>query len=661
MKLIIILLTLVTFGYQLNAQSTDKQAKELYPIIENGLWGFIDKSGKVKIEPKFRSSGQFSEGLAPVRLNGTYGYINTTGDFIIQPKYDVAYSFDQRQAKVYVDSKPYYIDKDGEYTFEHNFTEIYGFEENDYSIVSTKTKNYGIINKQGKLLVDTIFKKISPFSDGLAIVIGQNHEPYPDDERAESFFEMGVINLDGDFLIPFGEFKSIELINGGYFLAERYSQTKEERGWTHNDAVIDSGGNHIFNLPAGKFFFDSNAKGFHDNLAIVEIKNNDKKTKNDYYSGVINKKGEILFSNKNWERMSPFVLNRSFVKEVDGDWWLINNKGETVNKKPYVNILSFNYKGEPEYIFQNGIHYVETTEGWITIDTNGIQIMSPKELDYHVGRLTWRGQIIFTEEDISVQSDRYSFQYGFWDTKSGVVIDPQFHDISFSEFTDDLIYVMQDDCIGYIDHQGNYVWREEKKEQQNLDRLNIDYMNRGYFYSSSPYKQELAGYGGWGGSGNDFQKVSESNKLVRGKLNMMVNPDDKEKYRETYEGMKMYVANASKDTFYFDAQDSRLYLKIQAQDRNGKWKDIEYLPSSSCGNSYHSLFLPPTHYWEFVIPLYEGEFKTKLRAELLYKKDNDQKNDDILYSNEFDGSINPGQFWRKNPYYPSGLMDPYND
>jgi hypothetical protein len=53
--------------------------------------------------------------------------------------------------------------------------------------------------------------------------------------------------------------------------------------------------------------------------------------------------------------------------------------------------------------------------------------------------------------------------------------------------------------------------------------------------------------------------------------------------------------------------------------------------------------------------------KTKLRAQLYYKKTIDQEKEDLIYSNEIDGSINPGQFWNKRTYYPGGIMDPYND
>lgn len=657
--IITIILTILTLCHQTNGQSLDIPSKKLFPIIENGLWGYIDVSGKVIIEPKFRVAGQFSEGLAPVRLNGTYGYINSLGDFVIQPRFDAAFSFDKGIARIYINGKPYFINKEGQITFQHNYTELLDANNSQYLIAKTITNKLGVINLKGELIIDTVFKKIGPFSNDIAMVEGLNHEPYPDDE-VSYVYESGVINSSGKWLINFGEYRQISQISGGYFLAERYKQTSKESRWTSNDAVLDSKGNHLFNLPAGYFFFDSNAEGFHDNVAIVNIKDTLKENNYDYYSGVINDKGEVLFSNKKWERMSPFVLNRSFAKEVKGDWWLVNKQGEILNKEPYLNVLSYNYKGESEYLFQNGIQYVETTEGWITIDTNGVQINLPKKLDYHSGRLTWRGQIIFTEKDISVESDKYSYLYGFWDTKNDIMVEPKFHNISFTEFIDELIYVMQDDRIGYIDHRGDYIWREKEQQDKTSENLNIDYMNRGYFYASSPYKKELAGFGGWGSSENEFQEKLPIGNVEEGKLNVIINPKDTSKFLNTYEGMKLYIANAAPDTAYFPAQDSRLYLNLQAKDKNGEWRDIEYLPSSWCGNSYHTLFLPPDNYWEFTVPIYDGEFKTKLRAKLMYTI-KDKKDNITLYSNECEGSINPGQFWRKSGYSPSGLMDPYND
>ena len=219
MKVLIAIFFILTAVTSFLKAQTGTEGKELYPIVEDGLWGYIDHSGQIIIEPQFLSAGQFSEGFASVRLNGTYGYINKNGAFIIQPQYDVAHSFEGGQAKVYLDGKPYYIDQKGDRTFEHNFAEIQGFGANDYSLVVSKGENYGVINKQGKLLVDTIYKQISKFSDGIAIVIGQNHNPYPD-KRKKAVFESGVITSTGEFIVPFGKYKTISEFKNGFARVE---------------------------------------------------------------------------------------------------------------------------------------------------------------------------------------------------------------------------------------------------------------------------------------------------------------------------------------------------------------------------------------------------------------------------------------------------------
>ncbi|OQP39265.1 hypothetical protein A4D02_18250 [Niastella koreensis] len=108
-------------------------------------------------------------------------------------------------------------------------------------------------------------------------------------------------------------------------------------------------------------------------------------------------------------------------------------------------------------------------------------------------------------------------------------------------------------------------------------------------------------------------------------------------------------------------------MTVQAKNPQGEWKDIEYLPRSFCGNSYHILTLEPNWYWKFLTPVYEGDFKTTLRIELTYIDPKDkaeyfrQRKQLTLYSNEYKGSINPGQFWRKEGYSPGNIMDPYFD
>ena len=63
-------------------------------------YGFIDKSGKVVIEPQFDWVGAFSEGLARVKKDGKYGFIDKSGKVVIEPQFDEVRAFSEGLAKV---------------------------------------------------------------------------------------------------------------------------------------------------------------------------------------------------------------------------------------------------------------------------------------------------------------------------------------------------------------------------------------------------------------------------------------------------------------------------------------------------------------------------------------------------------------------------------
>lgn len=656
-----IIIILTTFYLKTFGQNVDR----LYTIKDNNLYGYIDKTGKTIIKPQFLSAGQFSEGLAPVRLNGTYGYIDTKGKFIISPKFDLALPFYNGLAKVFIDGKPFFIDKKGDIIFSHKYKSISEFSNNSFATVVTKTGKCGVVNKSGGLVIDTVFSKINAFTNGVAVVTGLNHNPYSNDSTKKVIYERGIIDTLGNWIVKYGEYKDIGEFKNGYAQVELI--VEKQKGYYDHKGIIDETGKYKFTIPSKKWKFDYSNDNFYQDIAIVSIYSVDPDTvkvwssHNRYdYKGAINTNGEIILSNADWDELTPFTFNRAFAKTTSGKWFLIDTKGQTVISQPFDKILYETYRGKPEFLFQNGIAFVKTEKGWGAIDTTGKFVVEPtdfKNVEYD--HLIRRGNIIFLEEDISVESDKYSYRYGFWNTVNNTIVKPQFHDIDMNGFNNDLIYVMQNEKIGYINANGKQKWKGQSKADKK--QLNIDYMNRGYYYASSKYKKELAGFGGWGSSDNSSKQISSDVIFSPNTLQIVIDTKQKTKWAEKYDAIKLFVANTSGDTLYFDAQDSRLYLKIQAQDKNGEWKDIEYLPSSWCGNSYHSLFLAPNELWEFATPVYQGEYRTKIRGELLYKKSKDQEKDDIIYSNEIDGYINPGQFWNKREYYPSGIMDPYND
>lgn len=657
----IVLAALLFLSLNSFAQSTGR----LYPFQKGKLYGYMDASGKTVIKPQFLSAKGFSEGLAAVRLKGTYGYIDLAGTFVIAPVYDLALPFDEGFAKVFIDGKPFFIDPKGKILFQHRYESISAFENHTFASVVTASGKCGLIDRSGKLIVDTVFASLDAFPHGVFIVTSLHHEPYPRGENEKPVFETAVIDSLGNWLVNYGRYKAIGAFKGGYSKVELFVENR--KGYTNHEGMIDETGTYRFTVPAKTWRFSYNDEGFHEGLANVAIYSVDPDTVKVWgsymhydYCGVVNAKGEIVCSNPDWYELTPFTGNRAFAKDKKAQWWLVDRKGKVLSSQSYDKILYDAYSKDVEQLFENGKAFVRTEKGWGAIDSTGKYVIEPhalKQVDFdHVYR---NGDVLLLEEDISVENKRYAYRYGFWNTNNNAIVKPRFHYMNDGGFRDGVVLVATNEKGSYIDASGKLLKQEHNAKAKG--KLNIDHMNRGYYYASSKYKQELGGFGGWGSSENRSKPLAPGSEFLPGKLQVLIKPQQKTTWAEDYDAVKLFVANTSADTLYFEAQDSRLYLNIQALDRNGEWKDIEYLPSSWCGNSYHSLFLAPNEGWDFATPVYEGEFKTKLRAKLLYKKSMEQETDEVLYSNEMEGSINPGQFWNKREYYRQGLMDPYND
>ena len=88
------------------------------------------------------------------------------------------------------------------------------------------------------------------------------------------------------------------------------------------------------------------------------------------------------------------------------------------------------------------------------------------------------------------------------------------------------------------------------------------------------------------------------------------------------------------------------YLVLEARTGpGGQWKPVEAFPQTFCGNSFHRVFLEPGEYWDLSARRYSGSLKTKLRFRL--EPGGEQavtEGGQPIYSEEFDGSVSPGQF-----------------
>ena len=87
----------------------------LIPYRKGALWGFSDSSGNLLVEPKYDQTFFFSpDGLARVKQNGLYGYINREGKMVIIPQYTNAGDFFMGVAEVEKKKRKYCINVDGD-------------------------------------------------------------------------------------------------------------------------------------------------------------------------------------------------------------------------------------------------------------------------------------------------------------------------------------------------------------------------------------------------------------------------------------------------------------------------------------------------------------------------------------------------------------------
>ena len=178
----------------LSIASCDKKKFDgyLYPIRENGLYGYIDSIGNRIIEPQFLWVSTFHNGLAMAvvdtiyrivpdsmayevgerdtilykyRMFAKYGYINKSGEFVIKPRF-ISYVNMNEIGEVTND-----MDDCSNALYRHSF-------RNGRAMFSdTTTWKDGYIDIKGNVAIEAKYYYCEPFSEGLAIVRDAVAEP----------------------------------------------------------------------------------------------------------------------------------------------------------------------------------------------------------------------------------------------------------------------------------------------------------------------------------------------------------------------------------------------------------------------------------------------------------------------------------------------------
>jgi len=274
-------------------------------INENGLFGFIDETGRVIIDYKYYYAEPFSDGLALVKGDKGYGYINKQGKMCITGNFDVACSFSDGLAKVSDKGEDnnnyYYIDTNGKIAFETKYYDAESFSNGMAMVANTRGEGeIGFINTKGELVVPCIYDYATDYSEGLAWVQKDDVRYYLD-KNGEVSLDAGVYHGQ-----PFSEGLSAVAKDGGH------------EGW----GFIDKSGNEA--IPCDYQYVES----FSDGVALVEYEGDS------YWDddcGYIDQNGNFLFGG--YEEAGSFYNGYAAVSTGDYDeskWGIIDKNNNMV-------------------------------------------------------------------------------------------------------------------------------------------------------------------------------------------------------------------------------------------------------------------------------------------------------------------------------------------
>lgn len=627
----------------------------LFPIDEDNRFGYVDHRGNIIIKAKYHVGGEFSEGVAPVREEGLYGFINDKGAYVIPPQFEYAQPFQNGYAIVYSKGgKPSFITRDGKEAFQTNFKELNNFSRGRAEVVTYSSK-HGFIDTLGTLIIDTLFKEIHSFEEGRAVVMGMNH--YTQDSSKRFLYEVGVIDTLGYFIVPFGRYTEIRDYEGGLAYVDVEGEKGDLTGKTAFGGFIDREGKVSFMRSRGDHSWIQG--DFSSGLACISLYKHWLRERegvmyasNKSYEGYINTKGEVVLNDTTVILVKEFTEGRGFISQAGKGHYLIDSTLRIISQNSFTSVGAGG--------FRNGLAFAEKDFRWGIINKDGEWVVSPKFRE--VNDYSLFDRYFYFIEQVKDIKGQYQTRQGVADYDGRVIVQPNYLEFDERGFVGDLLQANLDGRIVYLDTTGRVVWQSRLKKQTTLTGLNIDYINRGYGYVfpgglSREYNRQLLT--------NHQNKHAAPSKAVA--ILATIDTTKTIPFLEKYKGMKLTIKNVAGRTITFPSQDHRIDVKLQALDTDGLWKDIEYLPSSWCGNSYGPLDLKAKGKWELSMPVYEGVIATKVRAEICIFDPNDKNLNEykrkktFVYSNEVRMSINPGQFWRKPEYKSGGLMDPYNE
>ncbi|MDR6549136.1 hypothetical protein J2736_000319 [Paenibacillus qinlingensis] len=320
------------------------EAASLFPVKIGRKYGFMDKSGYLKIQPNFDGASPFSEGLAAVKVDDKWGYADTTGKIVITPQYHTASAFSESKAIVSLEDqngvKFGYINNKGNKVGNIMYEFALPYKENFAPVVTGKY--FAFLNRDGYIQIYKSFEDASSFSEGLARVAVAN--------------KYGFIDKSGSPAIPYQYDKASDFSEG-------LAAVSLDAKWGYIN---------IENTTIIPLQFED-ASPFSEGLAAVK--------KGGKY-GFVDPTGKIIISPQ-FEKAGSFESGFAPVQQ-SGKWGFINKQGNVVVQPQY----------DFAYIERGGMFHVQNNGNNLYIDHQGRFIQPLNEKGEEINLVNVQGKVI---------------------------------------------------------------------------------------------------------------------------------------------------------------------------------------------------------------------------------------------------------------------------
>lgn len=427
---------------------------------QNGRFGYINRSGEIVLEAKYLDADLFYEGLAAVEdpITRSYGFIDTKGIYIVPPLYHKVGRF-----------------LDGSAPVKKNNT-------------SKGHAPWGLINKRGDILIDSIYRKFPSYehySDGVFNIPNHYYNsktPY-----------CHAINTKGDTILE-NKFNDIgEFVNG-------ITTARIQKGKVGLWGYINKKGEYLIEPKYEKAF---------------DFKNSDityaiRKENGVYCHFLINKKGEEI------KQFQP--LETLYKPRKDANGTIDSYQDLTKKRVPYYvkSVPKEQYAVLPTGSFYEGFALGQRciisdaayekklgrwSKGWHNepcyIDTTGQILKLPKGIypkgnfsegfaavykinqkgEKEYGFINRKGEVVINpkyntvydfSEGLAGVKDPKTHRYNFIDTLGNEVIRQNFFDIDYQcpSFKNGVVKVQEKSIGGYnfINKKGEFFYKRKRKK-----------------------------------------------------------------------------------------------------------------------------------------------------------------------------------------------------